>query len=85
MIVSGSNLLCTAKPKPIEWEFEDRKGVTLKVTLSDGEGYLNLKCRDEEIYNKFEPFNFYDVVIELFPVMSTNSMNGRIVDVKKSR
>ena len=65
MNLIANNLMCTGKPKPNHWEMDGRKGTTYKVELSDGTGNVALQCIDEDIYNKFEPFQIYDCNFEL--------------------
>ena len=65
MIVLVENAMCTGKIPPREWEMEGRTGTTYKVEISDGQGSMELQCSDEDIYNKFEAFQRYDVDIDL--------------------
>lgn len=65
---------CTSKPKPREWTYQDRKGITYKVDISDGESTVQIQCNDIEVYNKFEPFQDYTVSIDL---VQTN-FDGRL-------
>lgn len=65
MILNVNNVMCTAKVPPREWEMDGRSGVTYKVEISDGSGSMELQCSDEDIYNKFVPFERFDVEIDL--------------------
>lgn len=65
MILNAFNAMCTGVVPPREWEMDGRSGTTYKVELSMGDGTLELQCSDEDIYNKFQAFERYDVDIDL--------------------
>lgn len=65
MFVTVANAMCTGKNAPREWKMDDREGISYKVELSDGTGNIKMACADEDIYNKFEPFERFNVEIDL--------------------
>lgn len=66
MFVVAQKVMCTAKNPPRDWEMEDgRKGVSYKVEISDGNNNMKIACADEDIYNKFQAFEYYAIEIDL--------------------
>lgn len=73
---------CTAKPEPRAWQTARSSGITYRVGISDGSSNLELRCKDDDVYYKFEPFNFYQVALETSQVARNDSIieSTRIVD-----
>lgn len=65
MFVQVLNAMCTGKNPPRQWEMDGREGVSYKVEISDGNGNIKIACADEDVYNKFVPFERFNVEIDL--------------------
>lgn len=65
MLAATPTLVCTAKPDPRPWTQGNRSGITYRVTLSDGKKSFDLRCANDNVYNKFIPFEKYDVTLDI--------------------
>lgn len=65
MVLITKNAVCTAKPEPKAWSSGTRSGITYRVTISDGKGTLDLRCKDADVYSVFESFQSYQVAIDV--------------------
>lgn len=85
MISTFPKVMCTGHPEPKAWEFNGRSGVSYKVTISDGEGSLELPCASAEVWNVFKPFSYYAVQLETTQVANDNrlSTRSRVIGAKE--
>lgn len=78
MVSIVKHVQCTAKPDPKPWTTQNGSGITYRVSISDGVSNLELKCKDVDVYNKFEPFQFYQVALDVMQVASNNYIVERV-------
>lgn len=73
---------CTAKPDPKPWQTARGSGITYRIGISDGASNIEVRCKDADVYNKFEPFSFYQVALETTQVARNDSIieSTRVVD-----
>lgn len=73
---------CTAKPEPKPWQTSRGSGITYRVGISDGTSNIEVRCKDDNVYYKFEPFEFYQVALEINQVARNDSIieSVRVVD-----
>lgn len=84
MLVATQKVMCTAKPDPKPWSSGGRSGISYRVTLSDGKSALDLRCSNDEVYNKIEPFGYYQAVVNIVQAAQDDRIVERVqlVDVQ---
>lgn len=77
---------CIAVPEPKAWEYNGRSGIAYKVSVSDGASLLQLPVSDVAIFNLFQPFHKYDLVLEVSQVAQDSRMftKSRVVDASEA-